>query len=322
MSILICGSMAYDTIMVFQDQFKNHILPDKIHKLSVAFFVPEMRREFGGTAGNIAYNLQLLEGDPLIMATVGDDFAPYKAWLEKNKLSNQHIKTVANTFTAQAFITTDTDDNQITAFHPGAMLESHQNSVKEAKNIQLAIIAPDGRDGMFQHAKECFEAGIPFMFDPGQGLPMFNGEELLYFIEMADYLAVNDYESQVIQDKTGLNLEQLASKVKALIVTLGGEGSHIYADGQRYEVPCVRADAVVDPTGCGDAYRAGLLYGIVRGWDWKTCGRLASTMGAIKIASRGGQNHRPTRDEIENIYSHALVQDTIKEDPSLANQAS
>lgn len=322
MSILICGSMAYDTIMVFQDQFKNHILPDKIHKLSVAFFVPEMRREFGGTAGNIAYNLQLLEGEPLIMATVGDDFSPYQAWLEKNKLSSTHIKTVANTFTAQAFITTDTDDNQITAFHPGAMLESHQNSVNDAKNIQLAIIAPDGRDGMFQHAKECFDAGIPFMFDPGQGLPMFNGEELLHFIEMADYLAVNDYESQVIQDKTGLNLEQLASKVKALIVTLGGEGSHIYADGQRHEIPCVRADKVVDPTGCGDAYRAGLLYGIVRGWDWKTCGRLASTMGAIKIASRGGQNHQPTRDEIENIYSHALVQDALKEDPSLAKPAS
>lgn len=322
MSILICGSIAYDTIMVFQDQFKNHILPDKIHKLSVAFFVPEMRREFGGTAGNIAYNLQLLEGEPLIMATVGDDFSPYQAWLEKNKLSSQHIKTVTNTFTAQAFITTDTDDNQITAFHPGAMLESHQNSVNDAKNIQLAIIAPDGRDGMFQHAKECFDAGIPFMFDPGQGLPMFNGEELLHFIEMADYLAVNDYESQVIQDKTGLNLEQLASKVKALIVTLGGEGSHIYADGQRHEIPCVRADKVVDPTGCGDAYRAGLLYGIVRGWDWKTCGRLASTMGAIKIASRGGQNHQPTRDEIENIYSHALVQDALKEDPSLAKPAS
>lgn len=322
MSILICGSMAYDTIMVFQDQFKNHILPDKIHKLSVAFFVPEMRREFGGTAGNIAYNLQLLEGEPLIMATVGDDFSPYQVWLEKNNLSSTHIKTVANTFTAQAFITTDTDDNQITAFHPGAMLESHQNSVKDAKNIQLAIIAPDGRDGMFQHAKECFDAGIPFMFDPGQGLPMFNGEELLHFIEMADYLAVNDYESQVIQDKTGLTLEQLANKVKALIVTLGGEGSHIYADGQRHEIPCVRADKVVDPTGCGDAYRAGLLYGIVRGWDWKTCGRLASTMGAIKIASRGGQNHQPTRDEIENIYSHALVQDALKEDPSLAKPAS
>ena len=322
MSILICGSIAYDTIMVFQDQFKNHILPDKIHKLSVAFFVPEMRREFGGTAGNIAYNLQLLEGEPLIMATVGDDFSPYQAWLEKNKLSSQHIKTVTNTFTAQAFITTDTDDNQITAFHPGAMLESHQNSVNDAKKIQLAIIAPDGRDGMFQHAKECFDAGIPFIFDPGQGLSMFNGEELLHFIEMADYLAVNDYESQVIQDKTGLNLEQLASKVKALIVTLGGEGSHIYADGQRHEIPCVRADKVVDPTGCGDAYRAGLLYGIVRGWDWKTCGRLASTMGAIKIASRGGQNHQPTRDEIENIYSHALVQDALKEDPSLAKPAS
>jgi adenosine kinase len=322
MSILICGSMAYDTIMVFQDQFKNHILPDKIHKLSVAFFVPEMRREFGGTAGNIAYNLQLLEGEPLIMATVGDDFSPYQMWLEKNNLSQQHIKTIPNTFTAQAFITTDTDDNQITAFHPGAMLESHQNSVKDTKNIELAIIAPDGRDGMFQHAKECFDAGIPFMFDPGQGLPMFSGEELLYFIEMADYLAVNDYESQVIQDKTGLNLEQLASKVKALIVTLGGEGSQIYADGQRHEIPCVKADKVVDPTGCGDAYRAGLLYGIVRGWDWKTCGRLASTMGAIKIASRGGQNHQPTRDEIENIYSHALVQDTIKEDPSLTKPAS
>lgn len=321
MSILICGSMAYDTIMVFQDQFKNHILPDKIHKLSVAFFVPEMRREFGGTAGNIAYNLQLLEGEPLIMATVGDDFAPYQAWLAKNNLSSQHIKTVSNTFTAQAFITTDTDDNQITAFHPGAMMEAHQNSVKDANNIQLAIIAPDGRDGMFQHAKECHEAGIPFMFDPGQGLPMFNGEELLYFIEMADYLAVNDYESQVIQDKTGLTLEQLAGKVKALIVTLGGEGSHIYADGQRHEIPCVKADKLVDPTGCGDAYRAGLLYGIVRGWDWKTCGRLASTMGAIKIASRGGQNHQPTSDEIENIYSHALVQDAMKEDPALAKPA-
>ena len=322
MNILICGSIAYDTIMVFQDQFKNHILPDKIHKLSVAFFVPEMRREFGGTAGNIAYNLQLLEGNPVIMATVGDDIGPYQTWFAKNKLDTTHVKTVAGSFTAQAFITTDIDDNQITAFHPGAMLDSHQNSVKEAKNIKLAIIAPDGRDGMFQHAKECFEAGIPFMFDPGQGLPMFNGEELLHFIEMADYLAVNDYESQVIQDKTGLSLEQLASKVKALIVTLGGEGSHIYADGQRHEIPCVKPDKVVDPTGCGDAYRAGLLYGIVRGWDWKACGRLASTLGAIKIAHQGGQNHKPSRDEIERIYSHALVQDAIKEDPSLGQASS
>jgi adenosine kinase len=309
MHILICGSLAYDTIMVFQDQFKNHILPDKIHKLSVAFYVPEMRREFGGTAGNIAYNLQLLEGNPLIMATVGQDFAPYADWLSQNKLNQQHIKTIHSSFTAQAFITTDTEDNQITAFHPGAMVDSHQNSVKDTKQVSLAIIAPDGRDGMFQHARECAEAGIPFMFDPGQGLPMFNGEELLHFIDMADYLAVNDYESQVIQDKTGLNLEQLAAKVRALIVTLGASGSQIYADGQLFEIPCVSADKIVDPTGCGDAYRAGLLYGIVRGWDWPTCGRLASTMGAIKIASRGGQNHRPTREEIENVYSQALVKE-------------
>ncbi len=307
MSTLICGSLAFDTIMVFQDQFKNHILPDKIHALSVAFYVPEMRREFGGTAGNIAYNLQLLEGNPLIMATVGEDFGTYTTWLHHNKLNTAHIKTIPHSFTAQAFITTDTDDNQITAFHPGAMIESHQNSVNDVKNVKLAIIAPDGREGMFQHARECFEAGIPFMFDPGQGLPMFNGDELLHFIEMADYLAVNDYESQIIQDKTGLTLAQLAEKVKALIVTLGGSGSHIYADGKRFDIPCVKVEKVVDPTGCGDAYRAGLLYGIAKGWDWPTCGRLASTMGAIKIESRGGQNHKPTRDEIEAIYTLALL---------------
>lgn len=310
MHTLICGSLAFDTIMVFQDKFKNHILPDKIHALSVAFYVPEMRREFGGTAGNIAYNLQLLDGNPLIMATVGDDFAPYQSWLTQHKLANTHIKTVAGTFTAQAFITTDTDDNQITAFHPGAMVASHENSVNDAQGVTLAIIAPDGRDGMFQHARECFEAGIPFLFDPGQGLPMFNGEELLQFIDMADYLAVNDYESQIIQDKTGLNLQQLAAKVKALVVTLGGQGSQIYADGVCHEIPCVKAMNIVDPTGCGDAYRAGLLYGMARGWDWPTCGRLASTMGAIKIESRGGQNHKPSRAEIEAIYTQALVNET------------
>jgi len=310
MHTLICGSLAFDTIMVFQDKFKNHILPDKIHALSVAFYVPEMRREFGGTAGNIAYNLQLLDGNPLIMATVGDDFAPYQSWLTQHKLASTHIKTVAGTFTAQAFITTDTDDNQITAFHPGAMVASHENSVNDAQGVTLAIIAPDGRDGMFQHARECFDAGIPFLFDPGQGLPMFNGEELLQFIEMADYLAVNDYESQIIQDKTGLNLQQLAAKVKALVVTLGGQGSQIYADGVCHEIPCVKAMNIVDPTGCGDAYRAGLLYGMARGWDWPTCGRLASTMGAIKIESRGGQNHKPSRAEIEAIYTQALVNET------------
>jgi adenosine kinase len=316
MQTLICGSLAFDTIMVFQDQFKNHILPDQIHKLSVAFFVPEMRKEFGGTAGNIAYNLQLLEGEPLMMATVGEDFANYQAWIDENKLSSQHIRTIPNSFTAQAFITTDLDDNQITAFHPGAMMESHQNSVKDTSGVTLAIIAPDGRDGMFQHAQECFDANIPFMFDPGQGLPMFNGEELMHFINLATYLAVNDYEAQVLQEKTGLSLDQLAEKVEAMIVTLGAEGSYIYADGQRHEIPSVKAKEIIDPTGCGDAYRAGLLYGIARKWDWITCGRLASTMGAIKIASRGGQNHKPSREEIENIYSQALVKEVAAQTQS------
>jgi len=310
MQTLICGSLAFDTIMVFPDKFKHHILPEKIHMLNVAFLVPEMRKEFGGTAGNIAYNLRLLEDNPLIMATVGDDFGAYAAWLDSNNISSAHIKKIPNSFTAQAFITTDLDDNQITAFHPGAMNESYQNSVSDTKEVSLAIIAPDGRDGMFKHAKECFDAGIPFLFDPGQGLPMFNGEELLGFIEMADYLAVNDYEAQMLQEKTGLNLESLASKVKAMIVTLGANGSHIYADGQRFDIPPVKADEVVDPTGCGDAYRAGLLYGISRGWDWPTCGRLASVMGAIKIASRGGQNHKPSKEEIEVIYTQALVDNT------------
>ena len=310
MQTLICGSLAFDTIMVFPDKFKHHILPEKIHMLNVAFLVPEMRREFGGTAGNIAYNLRLLEDNPLIMATVGEDFSAYTAWLDSNNISRAHIKKISNSFTAQAFITTDTDDNQITAFHPGAMNESYQNSVNDAKGVTLAIIAPDGREGMFKHAKECFDAGIPFLFDPGQGLPMFNGEELLGFIEMADYLAVNDYEAQMLQEKTGLNLETLASKVKAMIVTLGANGSHIYADGQRFDIPPVKADDVVDPTGCGDAYRAGLLYGISRGWDWPTCGRLASVMGAIKIASRGGQNHKPSKEQIEIIYTQALVDQT------------
>ena len=314
MQTLICGSLAFDTIMVFPDKFKHHILPEKIHMLNVAFLVPEMRREFGGTAGNIAYNLRLLEDNPLIMATVGDDFGAYHAWLDSNNISSAHIQKIANSFTAQAFITTDTDDNQITAFHPGAMNESYQNSVNDAKGVTLAIIAPDGREGMFKHAKECFDAGIPFLFDPGQGLPMFNGEELLGFIEMADYLAVNDYEAQMLQEKTGLDLETLASKVKALIVTLGANGSHIYADGQRFDIPPVKADIVVDPTGCGDAYRAGLLYGISRAWDWPTCGRLASVMGSIKIASRGGQNHKPTKAEIEVIYTQALVDHTKLED--------
>lgn len=313
MRILICGSMAFDTIMVFGDQFRNHILPDKIHMLNICFLVPEMRREFGGTAGNIAYNLKLLEGNPLIMATVGDDFAGYTEWLAQHQLDTTYIKQIPGTFTAQAFITTDQNNNQIIAFHPGAMNECHQNSVHDTDHIDLAIIAPDGREGMFLHARECHEMGIPFMFDPGQGLPMFNGEELLHFIDLATYVAVNDYEAQLLQEKTGLTLEQIAEKVHALIVTKGAQGSTIYADGKMYEIPCVKADAIVDPTGCGDAYRAGLLYGIVQGWDWNVCGRLASVMGAIKIASKGAQNHQATREEIQNIYSQILVNETLSQ---------
>ncbi len=306
MSTLICGSLAYDTIMVFQDHFKHHILPEKIHILNVAFLVPEMRREFGGTAGNIAYNLNLLGSKPLIMATVGDDFAAYAGWLEQNQLSMSHVRRIKGSYTAQAFITTDLDDNQITAFHPGAMNHSHQNSVSDAGQVKLGIIAPDGRDGMFNHAREFHAAGVPFVFDPGQGMPMFSGDELLQFVELANYVALNDYEAQLMQDKTGLSLEELATRVEALVVTLGPLGSIIYAQGQRYEIPCVVATELLDPTGCGDAYRAGLLHGMAQGWDWETCGRLASVMGSIKIASRGGQNHKPTRTEIESRYRAAF----------------
>ena len=290
--------MAYDTIMVFQDQFKKHILPDQIHILNVAFLVPEMRREFGGCAGNIAYNLKLLGGSPLIMATVGDDFGPYAARLEKLGISQQHIQHVPDSFTGQAFITTDLDDNQITAFHPGAMGYSEKIHVAEARGVTLGIVAPDGRSGMLQHAREFHEAGIPWVFDPGQGMPMFNGEELLHFVEQADYVTVNDYEAKLLQDKTGRSISQLAKGVRAFIITLGAQGSIIYAGGSEIHIPAVQAETVLDPTGCGDAYRAGLLHGIQQGWDWDSSGRLAALMGTLKIASRGGQNHAPTRDEL------------------------
>jgi len=292
MQILICGSIAYDTIMVFEDQFKRHILPDKIHVLNVAFLVPEMRREFGGCAANIAYNLKMLDGEPLMMATVGDDFQPYAYRLEKLELVQTHIRHVKDTFTAQAFITTDLDDNQ--------------NSVKDATNISLGIVAPDGRDGMMTHAREFHEAGIPFMFDPGQGLPMFNGDELLDFIDKSDFIAVNDYESQLLQSRTGLTLDELAARVKALIETKGPEGSVIYADGRQFQIPSVKPKEIVDPTGCGDAYRAGLLYGIAHDLGWQKSGQLASLMGALKIAYRGGQNHRYQRDEIDQLYCEAF----------------
>jgi adenosine kinase len=306
MNTLICGSIAYDTIMVFQDRFRNHILPDQIHILNVAFLVPDMRREFGGCAGNIAYNLRMLGGDPLIMATVGEDYQPYADRLQRLRIPETHIRRVQNTFTAQAFITTDLDDNQITAFHPGAMNYSHLNHVKDAKNVRLGILAPDGRQGMLEHAREYHEAGVPFVFDPGQGLPMFNGEELLEFVRKADYVAVNDYEARLLQEKTGKSIEDLARMVKAVVVTQGAEGSSIFADGDLTRIPAARPDAVLDPTGCGDAYRAGLLYGIAQDYDWASIGRLASLMGAMKIASRGGQNHVATRDEIGSRYRQAF----------------
>jgi adenosine kinase len=306
MRTLICGSIAYDTIMVFRDRFKNHILPDRLHILNVAFLVPDLRREFGGCAGNIAYNLGLLGGEPLIMATVGDDYLPYDERLRKLKLPQDHVRRVPNTFTAQAFITTDLDDNQITAFHPGAMNHSHENHVHAAKDVKLGIVAPDGREGMLQHARELQAAGIPFIFDPGQGLPMFSGEELARFVAMASFVTVNDYEGEMLQERTGKRLEELARQVKALVVTLGARGSLIMTDGQRIEIPVVKPEQVLDPTGCGDAFRAGLLYGIAAGFDWAVSGRLASLLGSIKIAQRGGQNHHFTRDEIAQRYKEAF----------------
>jgi adenosine kinase len=265
-----------------------------------------MRREFGGCAGNIAYNLKLLGGEPLIMATVGDDSGPYMYRLEHLGLEATHVKDVPGTFTAQAFITTDLDDNQITAFHPGAMTQSHRNKVTDARDVCLGIISPDGRDGMLQHAREFRDAHIPFIFDPGQGLPMFDGEELMGFLKLADYCTVNDYEAQLLMERTGRTLEQLSGAVEALIVTLGGNGSQIYSNGRRIDIPVATPEAVIDPTGCGDAYRAGLLYGIGNGWEWEKTGRLASLMGSIKIGHRGGQNHKLTRDEIAVRYKSAF----------------
>ena len=305
MRTLICGSLAFDNIMVFQDRFKNHILPEQIHILNVAFLVPELRREFGGCAGNIAYNLMLLGGDAQIMATVGDDAQPYLDRLDRLGLSRAHVRQVPGSYTAQAFITTDLDDNQITAFHPGAMSFSHLNKVDRA-GASLGIVAPDGREGMLQHARDFAAAGVPFIFDPGQGLPMFSGDDLLDFLNLATYACFNDYEAKLACDRTGRSLEQLAEMVDALIVTKGGEGSEIHFSGQRIEIPCVEPDALVDPTGCGDAFRGGLLYGLAQGYDWEKTGRLASLMGSIKIAHRGGQNHAPSRDEIAARYQRAF----------------
>ena len=302
MSVLICGSMAYDTIMVFHDRFKNHILPEQVHILNVSFLVPELRREYGGCAGNIAYNLKLLGAEALIMATVGKDFQPYSQWLAYCGLSQEFVRVVDDSFTAQAYITTDMDDNQITAFHPGAMSFSHANLVPPNRGIKVGIVSPDGKEGMVEHAKQFHSAGIPFIFDPGQGMPMFNGEELLKFVELADWVTLNDYEAKLMEERTGLSPEQLAAKVKALIVTKGGDGSLIYTEGGILEIPSAKPKAVVDPTGCGDAYRAGLLYGLTEEFDWETTGRIASLLGAIKVETPGTQNHGFSLNEFKDRY--------------------
>ena len=306
MRTLITGSIAYDTIMVFPDRFRNHLLADQLHILNVCFLTPEMRREFGGTAGNISYNLKLLGGDPVLMATVGEDIQPYLERLGRLGIGQEHLQRIAGQYTAQAFITTDLDDNQITAFHPGAMNYSHRNHVTPQLGAQLAIIGPYGKEGMLQHARECAAHGVPFLFDPGQGLPMFSREELLEMVRLADYLAVNDYEGKLLEEKTGRALADLARELKALVATMGAQGSLILAAGERHEIPCVPADAVLDPTGCGDAYRAGLLYGLALGLDWPSTGRLAAVLGAIKIAQRGAQNHRFTRAEVETRFRRAF----------------
>lgn len=302
MSTLICGSLAYDTIMVFPDRFKEHILPEKVHILNVCFMVPQMRREFGGCAGNIAYNLHLLGGEGYAMGTVGQDFDSYARWMDKCGLDQRYIKKLDSEYTAQAFITTDLDNNQITTFHPGAMNVSHQTEVPTQAGISLATISPDGKDGMVQHAQQCKQAGIPFIFDPGQGLPMFNGEELLVFLEQASYVCVNDYESQLLQERTGLTIEQIAEHVEAAIVTRGDKGSIIYVKGQLIDIPAVKANSVQDPTGCGDAYRGGLLYGLMNNLDWEVTGRIAALMGAIKVEHNGTQNHSFIFSEFKDRY--------------------
>ena len=298
MSAVICGSLAYDTIMVFQDQFKNHILPDQVHILNVSFLVPRMRREFGGCAGNIAYNLKLLGADPLPVAAVGQDFAPYRQHMEEFGIRMDYVRVYDEQFTPQCFITTDLDNNQITAFHPGAMSSAHENHVRDIPDVTFAIVAPDSREAMLQHVDEFASRKVPFIFDPGQAMPLFNGDEFRSMIEKATYVIVNDYESQLLQSRTGWSAEEIAKRVDAYIVTQGPRGSLIHlADGTTHEIPPARERQVIDPTGCGDAYRAGLIFGIMQGKDWPTVGRMASLMGALKVEHPGTQNQRFTYAE-------------------------
>jgi adenosine kinase len=302
MSTLICGSLAFDTIMVFPDRFKNYILPDQIHILNVCFVNPELRREYGGCAGNIAYSLKLLGGDPLPMGTVGKDFSDYRAHLTSLGINDEYILDIPELYSAQCTITTDQDNNQITAFHPGAMGEAHRNRVANAQGITLGIVAPDGRDAMIQHAHDFADQGTPFMFDPGQNLPLFSSEELMTFLDQATWCIMNDYESQLLMNTTGQTIEALANKVEALVVTRGGEGSVVYVDGDQMQIPTVAVDQAIDPTGCGDAYRAGLLLGLEKGWGWEVSGRVGSLIGAIKVQHQGTQNHEFTLDEFAEQY--------------------
>jgi adenosine kinase len=306
MRTLICGSLAFDTIMVFPDRFARHILPEQTHMLSVAFQISDMRREWGGCAGNIAYNLRGIGGDPVVMGTLGSDGTAYRTRMQELGIATEGVRVIDDAYTAQAFIITDLDDNQITAFHPGAMNLSHRNSVADVSDIGVGIVAPDGKEGMQAHAAQFAASGVPFLFDPGQGLPLFSGEELARLIEAANYLAVNDYEAKLLSERTGWSIGELAERVDALVVTLGAEGSIIHAEGATYAIAAAPASAVVDPTGCGDAYRAGLLYGIAAGWDWQRTGQLASVMGSIKVASRGGQNHLIDRELVGQRHLDAF----------------
>jgi len=306
MAALICGSLAYDTVMVYPGRFRDQILPDRIHMLNVSFLVPTLRRYFGGCAGNIAFNLKLLDCAGHAMGAVGHDFGPYRDWMVANDMSLRFVRVMEDEYTAQAYITTDLDANQLTAFHPGAMNQSWRLEVPQDGSITLGVLAPDGREGMIAHAAQFARAGIPYVFDPGQAMTLFGGEELGKFVEQATWLTVNDYEAQLLQERTGLTDLEIAARVQAYIVTRGAEGSVIHTAGRRHEIPAVRAAQVVDPTGCGDAYRAGLLYGLAQGWDWPSTGRLGAVMGAIKIAQRGAQNHRPSRADIEAHFRRAF----------------
>lgn len=305
MTALICGSIAYDTLMSNPGNFSDAILPDQLDKINVCFLVPEMKREFGGTGGNIAYNLKLLGDDPVLMATIGLDGAPYLEHFSKLGISTRYIRTISQAYTAQCFATSDRNNNQIMSFHPGAMGFSHENRITDAEqeDIRLAIVAPDGKDGMIQHAEDCVKNGIPFIFDPGQGLTMFSQPELRRFIDLASYVIVNDYESKVLSRNSGLSTAEIAAKVDAYITTLGEKGARIYLNnGDAIDIPSVPVSQAVDPTGCGDAFRAGLIYGMTKGLGWKTAGRLGSLMGGIKIEQMGAQNHRPTLAEIGSRF--------------------